>query len=129
MRKIFLYCMAVMLILSGCASGSYNDRYDDGYAAGYREGRFDTMVEMEDDYSQGYDDAISDAYQIIHRALNKARDETGWSVYEAWNSARLYLDNTDCSDEGVPTEDEMREIIECLSIFAEYLDDSNFFDF
>lgn len=140
--KKHLAILGVIMILftmSSCRKNGYYDRgYQEGYDAGYIDGSTDTRLKMEDDsnigyaygnsegYWEGYNDAKSEYTQeIIEEAEDYARDQTGWSVYEAWNSICIYHAGVDPNGLSLPTEEEYRQCVETLVYFCEYLDRVN----
>ena len=133
MRKHLAICgiIVILITMSSCGKNGYYDRgYQEGYDAGYIEGSADTRLKMEDNSIIGYDNGHSDGYRegyndakskFIEEAEDYARDKTGWSVYEAWNSICIYHDGIDPNGFDIPTEEEYRQCVETLVYFYEYL--------
>lgn len=128
--KKFIAILASALLLMCLLSCSYRGTYDDGYEDGYDEGYFDAMIKFEDYYDRGYgngynegsDDREYDIRNSLEAAEDYARDQTGWSVYEAWNSIMIYHDGYDPDGFPLPTKEEYRQCVETLVLFCEYLD-------
>lgn len=130
---IFAVIIVALIILPFFVSDSHEtDDYEIGYDAGYSDAR----SKYEDDYSRGYDDGYSEGYcmgssdlfheceltDTVYKAYEYARDNTSWSVYEAWNNILIYHDGYDPYGYDLPTEAEYLQSIETLVYFCEYLD-------
>ena len=135
---VFLFLLFVAVSLISCGSNGYYDQgYEDGYAEGLYDGHLEKELELYDDrfesgydigheegYYTGYDDGYEEARLVIEIAGDHARDQTGWSVYEAWNNIGIYHDGVDPDGYELPTEEEYRQSVETLVIFCEYLDNA-----
>ena len=129
MIKKVIATIAVLIVLcslSACSVETYEDGYEDGYADGYfdAESEMACIAEEEfyDGYDFGYDDGHDDVLDIIERAEDHVRDQTGWSVYEAWSNISVYNDGVDPYGHPLPTREEYLQSIETLVLFCEYLD-------
>lgn len=129
-RTVLFSVFIISLLLSSCYS---KDDLEDAYAKGYKSGYSDAKVDMEyhaDDewyegYQFGHDEASSDFQRIIYEAAERARQTTGWSIYEAWNSAAIYLDKYDPHGHPLPTQEEFEELVRTLILYAEYIEEHN----
>ena len=137
LTSILLFLLSV-LFLTSCSS---EKDFQNGYDSGYADGILDAHLEDEeyskkiyreghsDGYWEGYEDSkIEFAQRIIEEAEDYARERTGWSVYEAWNSISVYHDGFDSYGFDLPTDEEYRECVETLVLFCEYLDGVDFFN-
>lgn len=135
---IFLILLLVAVSLISCGgNGYYEQGYEDGYAEGFAAGHLEAELELydkrfeaghdvayDDGYYEGHDDGYDEARLIIDMASEHAREQTGWSVYEAWNNIAIYHDGVDPHGHELPTEEEYRQSVETLVLFCEYLDNA-----
>jgi hypothetical protein len=100
---------------------AYREGYDAGYYDGYEEGRH---TGLDIGYEEGLEDSekADDLASEIEAAYDYAREQTGWSVYEAWNNIGLYHDVYDSNGHPLPTYEEYMQSIETLVYFCEYMD-------
>ena len=131
MKRTFLFSVFIIsFLLSGCYSkADLEDAYMDGYNSGYSDAKVELDYYAEDDWYEGYqfghDEASSDFKRIISEAAERARQATGWSIYEAWNSADIYLDKYDPHGHPLPTKEEFEELVRTLILYAEYIEEHN----
>ena len=131
----------LLCLFSSCSMESYDDGYKDGYNDGYDTGwekGFDEGSDFafydvtnsdgsyEDGYKSGYDEGQSEVRSVVYKAGEYARKQTGWSVYEAWNTISIYNSGVDPDGYDLPTEEEYLQCIETLVIFSEYLENAGF---
>lgn len=133
---------SIVIALSACAAllgRSYSVKYEEGYEAG-RESVLETVDEdafsrgYEYGYEEGYLDGSSDfrhecdlSYEI-EKAYDHARDNSEWSVYEAWNNILLYYGASNPYGFDIPTEEEFRQSVETLVEFCMYMDEIDLYD-
>lgn len=124
-QAILLAVVVLITMLTSCGytQSDLEDARKDGYSDGYVNG-----------YETGYDDGFEIGYDFCYEEYNDemkyelecaqslAREETGWSVYEAWNNILIYNDGIDPYGNDLPTDEEYRQSIETLVVFCEYLD-------
>lgn len=125
-------------LLSCSHRGTYDDGYEDGYNDGYSDAEFEMEYLMEEEFFDGYDIGFDDGYDIgfddgygevynaIEDASDYAREQTGWSVYEAWSNISIYKEGVHPYGYGLPTEEEYLQSIETLVLFCKHLDSSGF---
>ena len=134
MKKVIatLAVLIALCSLPACSVKTYEDGYEDGYVDGYLDAEFEMEYladeEFHEGYDIGYDDGHDDVYYVIEEAEDYARNQTGWSVYEAWNNISIYNDGVDPYGYTLPTEEEYLQSIETLVIFCEYLDNAGIVD-
>ena len=133
MKKLIAVLVSLAFVVCLVSCGNIGT-YDDGFEDGYDEGYLDAKLEFEDDYSHGYKDGCNESYCIdsdaheynvqvvIEAAEDYAREHTGWSVYEAWNSIGIYHDGVDPDGFDLPTEEEYRQCVDTLVLYCEYLE-------
>lgn len=133
--KKFIATLSI-IVFTGCLLLSCDSEmtYDDGFDAGYDQGYWDASIEFDGDYSRGYEDGYSEGYwigssdhgynshEILEAAYDYAREKTGWSVYEAWNSILIYHAGTDPDGFAIPTKEEYLQCVNTLVLFCEYLE-------
>lgn len=143
--KRFISILVLLSFAICLLSCNYKGAYEDGYADGYSDGYLDTESEMQylmeeeflDGYDIGYDDGFIEGYdyaktdfalRAIEDAEEYARNQTGWSVYEAWNNISIYQDGVHPYGYELPTEEEYNQSIDTLVYFCQYLDSVDFYD-
>lgn len=132
MKKVIVIIAVLIALcsLSACDIETYDDGYEDGYSDGYSDAEFEMEYLMEeeflDGYDIGYDDGYGEVFNAIEDAADYARDQTGWSVYEAWSNISLYQEGVHPYGYDIPTEEEYLQSIETLVLFCEYLNNAGF---
>lgn len=125
---LLAFSAVLVTLLASCSSETYQDGYEAGYTDGYAEAhqKCEYLCEEEffEGYEMGYDDGGDDVRVAIDDALDYAREQTGWSVYEAWSNISIYNDGVHPYGYAIPTEEEYRQSIETLVIFCKYLDNA-----
>ena len=136
-KPLALLCLLLVAVsLISCGSNGYYDQgYEDGYAEGLADGRVEAELELydnrfeagydigyDDGYYEGHDDGYDEARLIIDMASEHAREQTGWSVYEARNNIAIYHDGVDPHGHELPTEEEYRQSVETLVLFCEFIE-------
>lgn len=139
-RLLLLIIFAMLLpssVFTGCfALSDHDDRnrssYEDGYEDGYIRGKEDNFSDAYDTgYYDGYKDKekelsddryrSKDILEILGEAEWYARDNGGWTAYEAAQNIALYLDG----DPDV-TKQEYDESVLALYYFYEYFEQHEF---
>lgn len=128
--SVIIAILIALCSLSACNSKTYEDGYNDGYNDGYSYAEYEMRYLAEEKFSDGYeigcDEGYDDVYGAILDAMDYAREQTGWSVYEAWNNIGIYNDGVDPFGYALPTEEEYQQSIETLVLFCEYLDNAGY---
>lgn len=115
-----LFCCSFLL---SCGSiGTYDDGYEDGYKAGY----YAAQEKYEWDWENGFHDGMSMCREemliYLEHAYDYARDNSEWSVYEAWVNIMAYHHLSNCGRYENPTLEEYMESAKTLAYFCEYLE-------
>ena len=123
MKRIFIFTLAVVAVLSLTACSSYGS-YNDGYAEGYADGVYDGYIQGEDYdtwYEAGYSDGRMDGSVLEEKAIRYAREYSEWSPEEAMDVIDAYQNNQPFWQDGSsPTHEDYMEAIESLYRFYEY---------
>lgn len=129
MKKLIavIASFAIVVSLSSC---NHEGTYSGGYEDGYNDAEFEIGYLMEEEflkgYEAGYDDGYDEVYDAISKATDYAREQTGWSVYEAWCNISIYQEGVHPYGYELPTEEEYLQSIETLVLFCEHLDNAGF---
>ena len=126
----------VALFLAVCllTSCGYNNTYENGYADGYNDGYSDAELNaqytLDEAFSNGFDTGYDEGYDEVRDAIDKAadyaREQTGWSVYEAYCNISIYNDGVHPNGYALPTEEEYLESIDTLVYFCEHLENAGY---
>lgn len=128
MKKALLFITVVAIAFFTLVSCSSDRKLSED------EKELERIMELEERFEKGYDVGFSEGYdfgyedcQAVYEsrytaALDYAKEEGGWSVYEACTNVLIYMDGYAPEGCEFPTWEEYQDSIITLAYFAEYLE-------